>query len=89
MEKQIEFIDPKQRCKDWIAKKWAIVGDKVQLNKINQGDFFFKNGIIYFVHSKNEQIIKYYDIIMREYYTRNKDQLVYTVKLVGENAKEV
>lgn len=88
MEKQIKFIDPKQKCKEWIAKKWADIGDKVQLNKIKQGEFFLKNGLIYFISSKNEQIIKYYDIIMREYYTRNTEQLVYTVKLVGEKEKE-
>lgn len=83
MEKQNKFLDPKQTSKKWIANKWAVVGDKVQLKKIKQGEFFLKDGLICYINNSSKNI-SYYDIIMREHCTSDTEQLVHKIKLVGE-----
>lgn len=85
MEKQNNFLDPKQTTKKWIYNKWAVVGDKVQLNKIKQGEFFLKDGLICYINITSKPYISYFDIIMREHCTSDTEQLVHTIKLVGEN----
>lgn len=87
MEKQHNFVDHRKTANQWIRDGWAIVGDKVKLNTLKVGDFFLKDGYIFFINVTSKAYISYYSIIMEEHSTSNTEQLVHTIKLMGVQEK--
>ena len=83
MEKTIKNIKPEQTTRNWIQKGWAVASGKAKLSTLKVGEYFMKDNLICFITIKNKDNITYLDLIYREHYTRNIDQTIEKIKLIG------